>query len=182
MPFPHSGSGGGQGRGSKNGSQAGEVPFFNQMLDKLSSAYSVDVNRIFATGYSDGGLMDFGLGCSMSGRIAAMAPVAAAMPKEMTAHCEPSRAVPVLMMNGTSDPVIRYGGGQVKGAALITLSVQTTAEKWAELDRCSPKPTHTSLPSQSEHDMKMFVDTYMDCRDGAGGDALYDRGRGKHVA
>ena len=95
------------------------MAFLDQMLDKLSAAYSIDANRIFATGYSDGGFMDFRLGCSRSSRIAAIAPVAAAIPKEMSTWCGPSRAVPLLMVNGTSDPVVHYGGGSVASVNLI---------------------------------------------------------------
>jgi len=174
IPFPRTGpgggggqDGGGQGRGSQNRSQANDLAFFDEMLDKLAAAYSVDANRIFATGYSDGGLMDFRLGCSMGRRIAAIAPVAAAMPKEMSTWCGLSRAVPLLMLNGTSDPVVHYGGGSVKGVAFTTLSVQKTAETWAKLDRCAPKPTHTTLPPHDKNGMKTRVDTYDDCRDGA---------------
>jgi polyhydroxybutyrate depolymerase len=168
VPFPFPGREGAQGRGgSQNGDRLGDVAFIDEMLDKLTGAYSVDSNRIFATGYSDGGLMDFRLGCSMSRRIAAIAPVAAAMPKEMSVRCKLSHAVPLLMMNGTSDPVVHYGGGKVKGASFTTLSVQTTVGTWAELDRCNPKPTHTTLPLHDERGMKTRLDTYSNCRDGA---------------
>jgi polyhydroxybutyrate depolymerase len=168
MPFPFPGGEGAQERGSsQNGDHPDDVAFIDEMLDKLTGAYSVDSNRIFATGYSDGGLMDFQLGCTMSRRVAAIAPVAAAMPKEMSARCKLSRGVPLLMMNGTSDPVVHYGGGKVKGAAFTTLSVQTTVGTWAELDRCNPKPTQAALPPHDEHGMKTRLDTYSNCRDGA---------------
>jgi polyhydroxybutyrate depolymerase len=116
-PFPWSEPGGagqrggGQGRAGQSRSQANDLAFFDQMLNKLATVYSVDANRVFATGYSDGGFMAFRLGCSMSSRIAAIGPVAAAIPKQMSAWCGPSRAVPLLILNGTSDPVVHYDGG-----------------------------------------------------------------------
>jgi poly(3-hydroxybutyrate) depolymerase len=140
---------GGQGaqkRGSRTEDQLGDVPFFEYMLDKLAGTYSVDPNRIFATGYSDGGIMVFRLGRSMSGRTAAVAPVAGALPKEMSLHCELSHGVPLLMIDGTSDPVVPYGGGHLRGTRLTTLPVKTAAARWAELDRCALKPTQTALP------------------------------------
>ncbi len=168
MPFPLPGGEGAQGRGSKqNGDQSSDLAFIDEMLDKLTRTYSIDLNRIFATGYSDGGFMDFQLGCSKSRRIAAIAPVAAAMPKELSARCKLSRGVPLLMMNGTSDPVIHYRGGKVRGATFTTLSIQTTAGTWAELDRCNPKPTQATLPPHDGHGLKTRVDTYSNCRDGA---------------
>lgn len=165
--FPFPGLGSTQKPASPEKNLAGDVAFFDQLLDKLEAAYSVDANRIFATGYSDGGLMVFRLGCSMGKRIAAIAPVAAAMPKEMLGGCEPARGVSLLMVNGTSDPVIRYGGGLVKGAALTTLPVEATADKWAELDRCARKPTQATLAPHDKKGMQTRVDTYSGCRDGA---------------
>jgi polyhydroxybutyrate depolymerase len=167
VPFPLPGGQGAQKRGTRTESQLGDVPFFEYMLDKLASTYSVDRNRIFATGYSDGGIMIFRLGCSMSDRIAAVAPVAGALPKEMSLHCELSRGVPLLMINGTSDPVVPYGGGHLRGTGLTTLPVKTAAARWAELDRCALKPTQTALPPPNKKGMKTILNTYGNCRDGA---------------
>lgn len=164
------GPGGQGGRGQERRqarNQANDLVFFDRMLDKLSTQYSIDTTRIFATGYSDGGLMAFRLGCSMSGRITAIAPVAAAMPKDMESWCGPSRGVPLLMLNGTADTVIHYYGGTVKGTGMAALSAEKTADAWAKLDRCTAKPTHTTLPPRDKHGMKTRVDTYDDCRDGS---------------
>jgi polyhydroxybutyrate depolymerase len=165
LPFPDFGDT--QKPASLEKNPAGDVAFFDQLLDKLAAAYSIDANRIFVAGYSDGGLMAFRLGCSMGKRIAAIAAVAAALPKEMSGRCEPARGIALLMINGTSDPVIRYGGGLVKGTALTTLPVEATAEKWAELDRCVGKPALTALSPRDKHGMQTRVETYSGCRDGA---------------
>ena len=50
------------------------------MLDQMATKYSVDATRIYAAGLSEGGLMAIKVGCSMADRIAAIAPVGAAMP------------------------------------------------------------------------------------------------------
>jgi len=165
--FPFPGLGGAQKPASKEKNPDGDVEFFDKVLDELTAAYSIDANRVFATGYSDGGLMAFRLGCSMGKRIAAIAAVAAAMPKEMLGGCEPARGVPLLMLNGTSDAVIRYGGGLIRGTTVTTLSVEATAEKWAALDRCARKPTQTTLAPRDKHGMQTRIDTYSGCRDGA---------------
>ena len=163
FPFPKVEKGNGQ----EGKSQTGDVPFFEQMLDKLEATYSVDGNRIFATGYSDGGLMTFRLACSMNGRIAAFAPVAAALPRAISTQCKLARAVPLLMINGTSDPVVRYRGGSVKDTAVTTLPVQTTAQNWAGLDQCTLKPSHTTVASRDKTGMPILVDTYGGCREGS---------------
>jgi len=145
----------------------GDVPFFNAMLDKLAADYSVDAHRIFVTGYSDGGMMAFRLGCSMSTRVAAIAPVASAMPKTMADGCQPSRAIPLLMINGAADPGVPYGGGIAKGAGVVTLSAQASAETWAKLDRCEPRPIQSVLPRGDKQKPTIRIDAYSDCGSGA---------------
>ena len=167
MPFDVPGGQGAENRGSRTETQLGDVPFFEYMLDKLTASYSIDPHRIFVTGYSDGGIMAFRLGCSMSGRIAAVAPVAGALPKEMSLHCQLSRGVSLLMINGTSDPAAPYRGGHLKGTRLMTLPVKTAAARWAELDRCALKATQTALPPPNKKGMTTILNTYGDCRDGA---------------
>ena len=98
--------------GSESGSQGGpadDIAFFNQMLDYLGTKFSVDSSRIYAAGLSEGGFMSMRVGCALGDRIAAIAAVGAAMPKTMI--CLPTRPVPPVMINGTSDPVVPYGGG-----------------------------------------------------------------------
>ena len=88
---------------------ADDIAFFNQMLDQLGTKFSVDTSRIYAVGLSEGGFMSLRVGCALGDRIAAIAAVGAAMPKTMI--CLPSRPVPEVMISGTSDPVVPYGGG-----------------------------------------------------------------------
>ncbi len=72
----------------------------------------MDDSRVFATGFSDGGFMDFQLGCNLANRIAAIAPVGAAMAKSQEEFCKnwTFRPVALLMINGTEDPVLPYKG------------------------------------------------------------------------
>ena len=137
------------------------------MLDKLATEYSVDAHRIFVTGYSDGGMMAFRLACSMSARVAAVAPIASAMPKNMADGCQPSRAIPLLMINGADDPGMPYGGGIARGAGVVTLSAQASAGTWAKLDRCEPRPIQSVLARGDKQKPNIRVDAYRECHDGA---------------
>lgn len=167
-----SGMGGGMGRrGGGSSSQEDQrrqpsdphiddIAFFNQMLDKLSSSYAVDNSRIYATGLSDGGLMDFHLGCRLSNRIAAIAPVGAEMPKNMV--CTPPRVLSVLMINGTSDPIMPYKGSSGKAGSYATISAEDSAKTWARLDNCRGNPQRSTLSPDTKGGTKIHVDTYCD--------------------
>jgi polyhydroxybutyrate depolymerase len=144
---------------------ADDVAFLNQMLDQMATKFSVDSSRIYATGLSEGGFMSLRLGCALSDRVAAVAAVGAAMPKTMI--CVPSRPVPMVMIAGTSDPVVPYGGGTEHNLSLATISVEDSAKAWARIDRCAEKPEKTKLPLSAKGAMETKVDTYNGCQQSA---------------
>ncbi|HET7892877.1 MAG TPA: PHB depolymerase family esterase [Candidatus Sulfotelmatobacter sp.] len=144
---------------------ADDIAFFNQMLDQLPMKFSVDTSRIYAAGISEGGFMSLRLGCALGDRLAAVAAVGAAMPKTMI--CLPPRPVSMLMINGTSDPVVPYGGGTEHNLSLSVVSVEDSAKAWAKIDRCEEKPEKSKLPSHEKGGMETHVDTYNGCHDNA---------------
>jgi len=157
---------------------ATDVQFLSQMLDKLASKYSVDTRRIYATGVGGGGFMAMRVGCNMADRIAAIAPVAASMPKTM--NCIPSRPVAMLLMNGTDDPILPYGGGRYKAGLFQVLSAEDTAKEWARQNRCAEKPAQTKLPAlqKGAKDTKVYI--YDGCEEGSQV-ALYSVKDGGHT-
>lgn len=53
-----------------------DLSYVNALLDDLSKKFSVDENRIYATGFSNGATMSYALGVQMGNRLAAIAPIA----------------------------------------------------------------------------------------------------------
>lgn len=141
---------------------ADDIAFFNQMLDQLGTKFSVDTTRIYAAGLSEGGFMSLRVGCALSDRIAAVAALGAAMPKTMI--CVPTRPVPLVMINGTSDPIVPYGGGTEHNRNLSVISVEDSAKAWARIDRCAEKPDKSKLSAQAKGGMETKVDTYNGCQ------------------
>jgi polyhydroxybutyrate depolymerase len=180
--YPGGGGGypGGGGRGYPGGGQpsgrqpeeqrtrsapADDITFFNQMLDQLGTKFSVDASRIYVAGLSEGGFMSLRLGCSLSDRIAAVAAVGADMPKTMI--CLPSRPVPTLIMDGTSDPVVPYNGGTEHNLNLPVISAEDSAKAWAKIDHCAEKPEKDKISAKEKGGMETKVDTYTGCQQGA---------------
>jgi polyhydroxybutyrate depolymerase len=120
----------------KNDPAINDVLFFSDLLTTLQQHLCVDAHRIYVTGISNGGGMSNLLACQMAGRIAAFAPVAAAI-YPIPGGCHPSRPVPYLEFHGTSDPLVHYNGSTV----LHFLPVMQTMQGWATLDGCTSGPT-----------------------------------------
>ena len=94
--------------GYASNSNVDDVGFIDALLDTLINLYAVDTNRIYATGMSNGGFLSYRLGCELSERIAAIAPVAASM---SMVDCIPSRPVPLIDFHSYLDTHIPYDGG-----------------------------------------------------------------------
>jgi len=121
-----------------------DVAFIDAMIEQISERCSIDGERIFATGFSNGASMTFRLGAELSHRIAAIAPVSGTSWIDKPA---PSQTLSICYITGTADslnpieggyPKLAFGGkeqgGQPKPA------VQTFIKQWAEALRCPEKP------------------------------------------
>jgi polyhydroxybutyrate depolymerase len=111
-----------------------DVAFIRQLLDDLARRACVDPRRVFATGVSNGGGMVARLGCDLSDRLAAVAPVAGGY--STLPPCLPARPVSVLEIHGGADPVVPYTG---RGPAHEG-GVREFIENWVARDRCPRKP------------------------------------------
>jgi polyhydroxybutyrate depolymerase len=121
-----------------------DVRFVEDVLDDLAGTIPVNARRVWAAGFSQGALLAHFLACEIPGRIAAFASVAATMIEEVVVGCEPTRKVPWLFVHGSDDPVLPASGEA--GAFARTISIETTADLWAEFDGCAEEETVSELP------------------------------------
>ncbi len=120
--------------GYASNSNVDDVGFIDALLDTLINLYAVDTNRIYATGMSNGGFMSYRIGCELSERIAAIAPVAASM---SIVDCNPSRPVPVMDFHSYIDTHIPFDGGIGSGPSNHYNPPQDSVlNVWAENSNC----------------------------------------------
>jgi len=161
------GQGGNGGNGRERPQSSNDLAFIDRVLDKVEFEYSVDPARVYAVGLSEGGLIDFRLGCLMSERIAAIATVGAELPEPLSKACLPSHSIPLMMVNGTADPVFHYKGGDDRQLRVTTLSAEATARTWAKLSNCDEKSKHSEIPPMVSGDKQIHVDEFDACQQGA---------------
>ena len=118
--------------GGDNKSTADDVGFVDSMIQEISSEYAIDMKRIYAAGYSNGGMMAYGLANYKSELIAAVASVSGAM---LDCTTTPSHPMPVMHLHGTSDGVIPYNGDSSYTA------VQSTLDYWIDFNNTATTPT-----------------------------------------
>lgn len=126
-----------------------DVPFISSLIDTLASNYQIDQNRIYACGYSLGGDMSFELGCKLSNRIAAIAPVARTMQANPNSFCSPVHPTGVLTILGTDDFISPYNGITFGGVEYY-LSAAATHSYWASHNNCNLTSTMSNVSSSVE--------------------------------
>jgi polyhydroxybutyrate depolymerase len=118
--------------GGDNKSNADDVGFIESMISVISSQYNIDIERIYAAGYSSGGMMAYGLANYKSDLIAAVASVSGVM---LDCTGPTSHPMPVVHLHGTSDGVIPYNGGNGFNSA------QSTLDHWINFNNTTTNPT-----------------------------------------
>lgn len=95
---------------------ADDLAFTDDMIDFLKTNYSVDTNRFYATGYSNGAQFCTRLAVERSDVFAAFAPTSAGIVGEQVITTIQDRGMivtprPVIQVLGTADPLLKAGIG-----------------------------------------------------------------------
>jgi polyhydroxybutyrate depolymerase len=151
---------------------ADDVSYFRELIDHLIGERIADPDRIYVTGMSNGGIMALTLACRLSGRIAAVAAVAAGLPANAVDACRPERPVATMIVAGTEDRVVPYDGGAVLAGpgddGGRVASAEATAELWRRLDGCEGEPERFDLPDNDPTDgTQIHVTRWPECRAGS---------------
>ena len=139
--------------------EADDVGFIDALIDIMNSRYSIDLERIYACGYSRGGFMAYTLACQLGHRIAAIASVAGVLSTSVADSCSPLKTMPVLHIHGTADTWVPINGASGFYSADQTLSY------WTSFNDCLQVET-IILPDLDPTDGCTVEKTaYTDCSD-----------------
>lgn len=91
-----------------------DVGFLSTMIERLKRERGVAPDRVFVTGYSNGGQMALRMAAEAPDAVDGVAAVAASLPSAENDACRPAQQPKAaLLMNGTLDPINPYAGGKV---------------------------------------------------------------------
>lgn len=121
---------------------ADDVGFLRQLVGALAEQRIAEPGRIYLAGISNGGMMALRMVCEASELFAGAGTVIANMPVATGATCRPARPMPIVMFNGTADPLIPYGGGGIGPLNLggFVWATERTAAFMARANGCGFAP------------------------------------------
>ena len=141
-----------------------DVGFVKAVVNDIQSNYTIDQDKMFATGMSNGGMFSYRLACDASDLFRGVASVAGA---DDVIECIPRKPVSVLHIHAKNDDHVLFNGGAGEGAfrdkTLVTefTSVPETVSKWVKRDGCRPEAQKIF-----END-GAYCEAYSGCQDGA---------------
>jgi len=169
-------------------SRVDDVQFFNDLLAELDRTLSIDRQRVYVTGFSNGGGMTNRLACESANQITAAAAVSGVY-VDLEGGCQPERPVPLIAFHGTADSIVPYAGGEINfmplprifsrdtSPVLLTLAAEDWAADWAERNGCDTTPQALPLPgdlaagAEGANPGDTHGIVYTGCREGA--DVIY---------
>ncbi len=92
------------------GQSVNDFDFISDLIDTISSNYSVDPNRIHSTGMSNGGYMSLALAAEFDDLFASVASVTGSMTRLFPISPNNTKPISVLQIHGTADSTVKYLG------------------------------------------------------------------------
>lgn len=148
-----------------------DVLFITELIDDLGNRLNLDENRLYMSGFSNGGFMTQRLACSVPDEFAAFAVVGATGFYGMTEICPEPLHVNMLFIHGTEDVSVPWEGLVITLGGerrYMTLPVPQSTALWARLLGCDADFTRDDIPKKSESASSQVTKfTFQNCPDTA---------------
>ncbi len=124
------------------GTDSNDIGFMKDMISTIKKNVNIDDSRVYAAGFSNGGMLAYKMASEMSDTFSAVAVVSSGSSGKET---KPSEAVSIMSIHGTSDSVIPLNG-RASGESLVKLGVprfesfQDSFRNWSSRLDISGKP------------------------------------------
>lgn len=131
------------------------VSMLRALIDDVSRSHSVDPDRVYFIGHSNGGFMSYRMACDASELVAAVVSLAGASWAD-PAECSPESPVSALQIHGTDDETIFYDGGDILGNDYP--SAAQTVGQWAGFNGCEA-PSDPIVHDDNTLDLEATIDS-----------------------
>jgi polyhydroxybutyrate depolymerase len=115
------------------------------LIDTISAQYTINAQRIYCAGMSNGSFMAYYLACE-SNRFAAIGTVTGSMSVDMYNSCNPVYPIPSIHIHGTADDVNPYEGTSTM------IGIDAMNNFWVNQNSCDVTPVVTNVPDVNTSD------------------------------
>ena len=133
-----------------------DINFIAAIIDTLANEFMIDQNRVYACGYSEGGIFSYELGCRLSDRVAAFSSVSGSMLTDAFRSndygfgiCSPSHPTAVMLIPGDSD--FNYHS-MYDGFQPYYMAVSEITEYWQNFNNTDVSPIVNNIINSNTTD------------------------------
>ncbi len=135
----------------KGESDHDDIYFIDALISELSGQYQIDLERVYACGYSLGGEFVYELLCRLNNKIASGVAVARTMGQYQYENCNPDHPTAIMTILGTEDYESNYNGVVYNGVTYY-ISAEETHQYWATFNNTDDNPVEIELPDYDSND------------------------------
>ena len=163
-------------------SRIDDVGFLVTLLDLVIQENKIDPERVYVTGASNGGMMTFRLLIEAPEHFSAGAAFIANLPDLPLPLTPPSDPTPLMILNGSEDPLVLWDGGEVGKDRGRVLSTAETLSWWIDANQADPERVESSfLPDLDPDDNCQIQVDYYPAKPGGAAVLLYSAWGGGHT-
>lgn len=151
--------------------QANDVDFLGLLIDRLVEKGYAQSDRVYMMGASNGALMTYRAvrqlnPASGTPKIAAAAAIVGLEPTNGICGNGAVHETPMLIMDGTADPVMNANGGSIHPFANqsitrgTTLSLANTVQSWLDIDGCTASPSVQTVDANGSDQTSVDIKTH----------------------
>ncbi len=145
-----------------------DVGFVASVMREVIDEYSVDADKVYLTGHSNGGMLAHLVALKHPDKVKALAVVSSAIGGTLEKDGDfylPEKTyvpTPIMIINSKEDPFVPFGGGNSAGFDIYSFSsAYDTVNFWLENNDCQRHPAEIS-------NQDIFSkEVYNECKDGA---------------
>lgn len=123
-----------------------DVGFIDRLVTHFKSKYKIESRKVYLCGFSNGGFLTQRIAFEKNSQFAAFGVLGATLPQSYLTSGAPIRALPMLYVFGTADPLVPYQGGLMPGA--LVMGVDSSVQFWVNHNKCSTTVPQVQLPDK----------------------------------
>ncbi len=134
---------------------ADDTGFIRALIEREIAQHHADPSRIYVIGMSNGAMMALRLAIDLGDRLAAAGAVSGSMAAKSSCPA-PAHPLSMLVIAGTADPLVPFGGGEVKLFRTprgTVIGIEDTVARWRQADRLPDTPAvNEAIPHRERRD------------------------------
>jgi polyhydroxybutyrate depolymerase len=125
-----------------------DVDYIDKLVTALKNEYKINSKKVYICGFSNGSFLTQRIAFEKNTQFAAIGTLGGTMNQSLFNTGNPSRAIPMMYVFGTTDPLVPYNGGVVVGSnTLPVIGIEQAVNYWKTKNQCQVTLPVINLPN-----------------------------------